>query len=233
MDPRFDRSALLVPAADGLAGRLLTALGCWVTAGCFLVTWQWPLLLADGRWIQFGVAVLIFEFLTIHATAMLTFGLQRTKRQLQPRARWWMVALYAMMALGMAAAFRSWSLLVAFAALLAGRAMAHSRPDSRAGLAALHRRIAVSLALFLLLTFTSVLVPFPPGGLDPALLSDLWPERGGGLWERAPQQALAVGFVYFLVLGWVEVRPPGANWYRAADSSAAAIARSDSGQIGS
>lgn len=194
------------------AGRGVAALGCWFAAACFLIAWWWPRLLDDGRWVKFGVAVLVFEFLTIHATAMLTFGLKR--KDAPPRNWIWLVAVYALMALAMAFAFRSWVLLLSFAALLAGRVRALFAPEDQATLVATHRRVAVSAVLFLLLTCVTVFVPMPAGGIDPGLLAQAWPGRGSGLWERQPQQALALGFVYFLVLGWVETRPPGARWNR-------------------
>lgn len=194
------------------AGRWMAALGCWFAAGCFLVAWWWPRLLDDGRWIKFGVAVLVFEFLTIHATAMLTFGLKN--KGTAPRNWMWLVALYALMALAMAFAFRSGVLLLSFAALLAGRVRALFVPEDHATRVSTNRRVAVSAVLFLLLTFATVFVPVPAGGVDAALLGQVWPDRGSGLWEQRPQQALALGFVYFLVLGWVEARPPGPRWNR-------------------
>ena len=199
-------------AAKATAGRWVAVLGCWFAAGCFLVAWWWPRALDDGRWVRFGVAVLVFEFLTIHATAILTFAVKRTDAS----GRRWigLVAMYALMALAMALVFRSWILLLSFAALLAGRVRALYRPEDQATLMATNRRVAVSALLFLLLTFATVLIPMPAGGIDSALLAQVWPQRGGGLWERQPQQALALGFVYFLLLGLIEARPPGQRWNR-------------------
>jgi len=198
--------------AAATAGRWAAVLGCWFAAACFLVAWWWPRLLDDGRWVRFGVAVLVFEFLTIHATAILTFAVKRTEGS----GRRWigLVVMYGLMALAMAFAFRSWVLLLSFAALLAGRVHALYRPEDRATLMATNRRVAVSALLFLLLTFATVLIPMPPGGIDASLLEQVWPQRGGGLWERQPQQALALGFVYFLLLGLIEARPPGPRWNR-------------------
>lgn len=194
------------------AGRWVAALGCWFAAACFLVAWWWPGLLDEGRWVRFGVAVLVFEFLTIHATAMLTFGFRR--KGAAPGNWLWLVALYGLMALAMAFAFRSWVLLLSFAVLLVARVRALFEPEDQATLAATNRRVAISAVLFLLLTLATVFVPLPAGGVDAALLAQVWPDRGGGLWERHPQQALALGFVYFLVLGWVETRRPGPHWNR-------------------
>jgi hypothetical protein len=207
-------------APAGKAGGWAAAFGCWFAAACFLMAWWWPRILDDGRWVKFGVGVLIFEFLTIHATAMLTFGLR--SKGLAPRSWVWLVALYAAIAAGAAAAFSSWVLLLSFAALLAGRVRALFRPDDPATLVATHRRVAVSAALFLVLTFATVFVPMPAGGVDAALLAQVWPERGSGLWEQRPQQALALGFLYFLLLGAVEARPPGARWRRLPEPTAGA-----------
>jgi hypothetical protein len=200
------------PSAADTVSRLFGALGCWLLAGCFLVAWWWPRALDGGRWIGFGVGVLIFEFLTIHATAFLTFGLR--KKGVPVPGMWWLLPMYALMAAGIALAFKSWLLFGSFAVLLVGRVRAFYEPEDRTALVAAHRRVAVSALLFLLLAFASILIPLPAGGLDSSLLHQVWPGRGSGLWEQRPQQALAMGFVYFLVLGWVEARAPGPKWYR-------------------
>lgn len=70
------------------------------------------------------------------------------------------------------------------------------------------RRVAASALLFLGLTFASIAVPVPAGGLTPGVLSQVWPDRQSGVWETHPERALAMGVVYFLVLGLMEARPP-------------------------
>jgi hypothetical protein len=206
-------NAAVPPAtAAETVSRLSGALGCWLLAGSFLVAWWWPRALDGGHWIGFGVGVLIFEFLTIHATAFLTFGLR--KKGVPLPGMWWLVSMYALMALCIAFAFKSWLLLASFAVLLGGRIRAFFLPEDRSALVAAHRRVAVSALLFLLLAFASVFIPLPAGGLDSSLLNQVWPDRGDGLWEQRPQQALAMGFVYFLLLGWVEARAPGPHWYK-------------------
>ena len=201
---------LAAPSAVESTGRWATAVGCWFAAGCFLVAWWWPRLLDEGRWVKFGVGVLLFEFLTIHATGIFA-GLRRKGRA--PRSAVWLVVMYALIALAMAAIMHSWVLLVSFGALLASRVRALFDPEDRMTTALVHRRMVVSALLFLALAFATVFVQMPPGGLDAALLDEVWRDRGGGLWEQRPQQALAMGFVYFLVLGWVESRPPARRWF--------------------
>lgn len=215
------RASNALPAASSVVeatSRWAAAAGCWFAAGCFLVAWWWPRLLDDGRWVKFGVAVLLFEVLTIHASGFLA-GLRRQGGA--PRSAVWLVAMYALMALAMAAALNSWILLVSFGVLLASRVRSLFHPEDRTTAAAGYRRMAVSALLFLALAFATVFVPLPMGGLDPALLNEVWPGRGGGLWEQRPQQALAMGFVYFLVLGGVESRPPGPRWFRGFEPDAA------------
>lgn len=210
----MQRASKGLPAASSLVegtSRWATAAGCWLAAGCFLVAWWWPRLLDEGRWVKFGIAVLLFEFLTIHATGVFA-GLRRKGRA--PRSATWLVVMYVLMALAMAAAMSSWVLLASFGVLLASRVRSLFRPEDRATAAASYRRMAVSSLLLLALAFATVFVPLPAGGLDAALLDQVWPGRGGGLWEQSPQQALAMGFVYFLVLGAVEARPPGPRWFK-------------------
>lgn len=171
---------------------------------------------------KFGVGVLLFEFLTIHAAGIFA-GLRRKGGA--PRSATWLVVMYVLMALAMAAAFDSWVLLVSFGALLASRVRSLFHPEDRMTAAAGYRRMAVSALLFLALAFASVFVPLPMGGLDAGLLNEAWPGRGGGLWEQRPQQALAMGFVYFLVLGCVESQPPGRRWFKGFETDVAGDSR--------
>ena len=214
---RAPDESLVASSLAGPAGRWATAAGCWFAAGCFLVAWWWPRLLDDGRWVKVGVGVLLFEFLTIHAT-----GLFAGLRQKGPsmRSAVTLVIMYVLIAGAMAWVMRSWALLLSFAALLAGRVRSVFHPEDTMTRAEGHRRMVVSALLFLALAFATVFVPMPAGGLDSALLDQVWADRGGGLWEQRPQQALAMGFAYFLLLGCVELQRPGPRWFKGFDRNA-------------
>ena len=70
------------------------------------------------------------------------------------------------------------------------------------------RRVAASAMLFLGLTFATLFIPLPRGGITEPLLNEVWPTRKSGAWEREPERALAMGAAYFALLGLVEMRPP-------------------------
>jgi hypothetical protein len=185
------------------------ALSCWLTAACFLVAWWWPRELDDGRWVKLGVGIMVAEFIVIHSTAMMTaVGRGGASRRLT----FGLLGFYALFAIGITAAFRSWIIAGVFALLLGSRGIAIFRPPSEREIATSMRRSVAGALLFIGLAFATVFVPFPRGGVDRALLGQVWPDRGSGVWERHPERALAMGLIYFAVLGWVERRPVTGRW---------------------
>ena len=198
----------LQPAGADWLNCLWAAGSCWVMAGSFITAWWWPGKIDDGRWVKLGVGVLLLEFILIHSGAFLNHvmaqraGWDRTKTLLG------LTVFYTIFALGIALVFKSWWLLGTFVLVMSARLRAVFAGMTALDRAVSQRRVAASALLFLGLTFASVAIRMPPGGLTPALLSEVWPDRKSGIWETHPQQALAVGAVYFLVLGLVEARPP-------------------------
>lgn len=199
---------VLQPTRGDWFNCLWTAGSCWLMAGMFVTAWWWPRELENGRWVKLGVGVMVLEFILIHSGAVLNHimtqqaGWDRTKTLLG------LTAFYSIFALGIAFGFKSWWLLGTFALVMSGRLWSVFAGMTEMDRAIGQRRIIASALLFLGLTFATIVIPMPPGGITPGLLREVWPDRGSGLWETHPQQALAMGVVYFLVLGWVEARPP-------------------------
>ena len=67
------------------------------------------------------------------------------------------------------------------------------------------QRIAAGITLYLLVVFATVLIPIPEWGVSSAIVNDVYPQRGGGLWEQEPERAIAGGAVYFLLIGLLEL----------------------------
>jgi hypothetical protein len=99
-----------------------------------------------------------------------------------------LIVLYALFGMAIAFAFRSWWLLGTFATVMAGRIWSVFAGQDEMGRAISQRRVAASAMMFLLLTFATVFVPVPKGGIDPGLLQEVWPRRGHGLWEASPER---------------------------------------------
>lgn len=198
----------LQPTAGDWFNCLWSAGSCWVMAGSFITAWWWPAKIDDGRWVKLGVGVLLLEFILIHSGAFLNHLMVQRAGWDRTKALIGLTLFYTLFALGIALGFKSWWLLGTFALVMSARLRAVFAGVTALDRAVAQRRVAASALLFLGLTFASIAIRMPPGGITPELLSEVWPDRKSGLWEMRPQQALAVGAVYFLALGFVELRPP-------------------------
>ena len=198
----------LQPAASDWFNCLWTAATCWFMAWMFVRAWWWPRELDDGRWVRLGVGVLLLEFILIHSGAFFNNLMTQKSGWARNKAVIGLTTLYLGYGLAIAFVFRSWWILGTFALVMSGRLWAVFTGEQEIDRAISQRRVAASAMLFLGLTFATVFVPVPRGGLTPELLNEVWPARKGGLWERSPERALAMGVVYFFLLGLVEARPP-------------------------
>ncbi len=196
-----------VPSLGDALARLWAAATCWTMAALFVVAWWWPRALDNGRWVKLGVGMMALEFVLVHSEAVL--GAVAVRKGSAGGA--WMprlALLYAVFGVAIALAFRSWEIVASFAAVMSGRFWSARAGRADADLAFGRRRAAASIALYVLLTFASVLVPVPRGGITPQLLDEVWRSRGSGVWERRPEAALAMGAAYFLILGVIEATAP-------------------------
>ena len=177
-------------------------------AAMFITAWWWPLELDHGRWVKLGVGVLVLEFILIHSGAFLNYfmtqkaGWERDKKMIG------MTAFYSLFGVSIALAMHSWWILGSFVLVMSGRLWSLFAGQNDMDRAVSVRRVAASALLYLLLTFATLFIPLPRGGLNEPLLDEVWPTRGNGAWEREPERALAMGAAYFLILGLVELRPP-------------------------
>lgn len=192
---------------DWLSG-FWTAGSCWFMGGLFITAWWWPRQLEDGAWVKLGVGILVLEFILIHAGAFLNHLMTRKAGWARTKSLLGLLALYTVFGLAIALAFRSWWLLGSFALVMTGRVWSLYAGEDAMGRAISQRRVVASALLFLLLTFATIFIPVPAGGIDRWLLQEVWPARGHGLWEQSPERALAMGAAYFFLLGLVELRPP-------------------------
>lgn len=189
-------------------GCLVSAATCWWMAGLFITAWWWPRRLDDGAWVKLGVGILVLEFILLHSGAFLNHLMTRKAGWGRTRTLIGLVALYSVFGVAIALAFRSWWLIATFGSIMVGRIWTVFAGDDAMGRAITQRRVVAGTMLYLLLTFATIFVPVPAGGITRPLLREVWPKRGHGLWEDAPERALAMGAAYFLLLGLVELRPP-------------------------
>jgi len=177
-------------------------------AGMFITAWWWPRVLDDGRWVKLGVGVMVLEFILIHSGAFLNFFMTQKAGWARDRKLIGLTAYYTLFGGAIALAFHSWWILGSFALVMSGRLWSVFAGQNEMDRAVSQRRVAASALLFLSLTFATLFMPMPRGGITDSLLSEVWPTRRSGAWERQPERALAMGATYFLLLGLVELRPP-------------------------
>ena len=181
---------------------------CWFMAGMFFTAWWWPRTLDDGRWVKLGVGVLVLEFILIHSGACLNSTLTQGSGWARDRRVILLSGFYLLFGVAIALAFQSWWIFGSFTLIMTGRLWSVFAGQTDMDRAISQRRVVASAMLYLGLTFATLFLPLPRGGLNDALLHEVWPTRGRGAWEQRPEIALAMGAAYFLGLGLVEVRPP-------------------------
>jgi hypothetical protein len=189
-------------------GQALGSLPNFALAGWFLFGWAAPRVIgAEAAGMLVGVMVL--EFIIIHASV----GLVAFPEQIAPRApdgAWWtsrtaltagLLLLYSLFAAGISAAFSSAWLFIGFWILFLNKfisdwlqpaAQAQERKQEHMA------RWGTSAALYLALAMGTIFIPVPRLGATSA-------SQGDGLWEQNPEQAVAMGAMYFAALGFCEL----------------------------
>ena len=190
-----------------LIGRLWAACSCWFVAAMFFLSWWWPMSVDHGRWVKLGVGILVIEFLVMHSSAFLISVSASKQGEVKRRSLLGLGALYAFFGLVIAVSFHSWEILASFVAVMSGRFWSAWVGGDDANTAMFRFRAAAATVLYIGLVFLTILLPVPQGGITPAVLREVWPNAGTGLWQRHPETALATGAMYFLLLGLIEARP--------------------------
>jgi hypothetical protein len=198
----------LQPALGDWFGCLWSAGSCWFMSGLFLTAWWWPRQLENGAWVKLGVGILVLEFILIHSGAFFNQLMTQKAGWARTRTLLGLVLLYGVFGFAIAFAFRSWWLLGSFASVMGARIWSLFAGEDEMTRALSQRRVVASAMLFLGLTFATILLPVPQGGINYKLLREVWPGHGRGIWENHPERALAMGTAYFFLLGLVELRPP-------------------------
>ena len=189
---------------------LLTAAPLFALAATLALTWYDPMSVDNGRWVKLGVGIMVLEFILVHSGGMMS-GFRKTRDRAQWQVMAALMGFYLLFAVVFSIAFESWYLMAVFTAVMLTRWMdIFTNPDHAPELA--RRRSGVSAMFYLLAVFASVMIDWPELGLTSSVLSEVYPARGGGEWQRDPERALAAGVLYFSLMGLREVlagiRPP-------------------------
>lgn len=184
------------------------ALPDFLVAGWFLFGWAAPHIIGVQA-AGLLVGVMALEFIIIHASVGLVAFPEQAMQQ-APDGAWWksravitagLLLLYSLFAAGISAAFSSVWLFLGFWFLFANKFLsdwlqpaAQAEDRKREHMA----RWGTSAALYLALAMGSIFLPVPRLGAISA-------SQGDGLWEHNPEQAVAMGAMYFAALGFCEL----------------------------
>lgn len=169
------------------------------------MVWIDPLSWDDGHWVPFAVGLLIIEFLALHSSVFITNMISNAESRNQ-KLKYGIsfFFFYSLMAGGIAAGVGSFSLVLILAGIMIGRTFAAFTQDP-ATLAHTNARSALGITLYIVLCGATVFIDIPEMGITNSVLADVYPNRGGGVWERHPERAIVAAAVYFAIMGLVEI----------------------------
>lgn len=193
-------------------GAFLAAAPCLYLSWVLLGVWADPMGREGGRWVRFGVGLMILEFVLLHSGAFMAHTLQ-SEHPLRKRAAFMagLFLFYGLMVWAFAETTDSPALMWIFGAVVAGR-VATAFTTRSDGLMAMQRRSGIGVMVYLLAVFGTVFLPLPEWGITRAVVAEVYPGRGGGLWEQQPHRAIAGAAFYFGLMGVLELtvlrKPP-------------------------
>lgn len=160
----------------------------------------------DGEWLRLGLGLMILELVLLHSGAFMASVMakqQSLSKRLQVLTG--LFVFYALMVLGFALSLDSQSLLWIFGGVCLGY-LATALTNAEAGGASMMARSANGVLLYILIVFGTVFLPVPEWGVSAPVLTEVYPDRSGGLWEREPERAIAGAALYFLLMDIAEIK---------------------------
>lgn len=190
------QSGVRDPIPRGLR-RIALAVPDVITAGLCAAAW-WAPQVVPSDLLRTTALMMVIEFLVIHGTLMIPLAAFFVRG---PRASTMALAMaaacYALFALGASLALDTWWPSLVFLWLLASRYVVPrwSASDGQA-LVDSGALWMVSMLLWMVLLFATVLLPLPSLGWDAAARQELR-LPGSGLWVQQPHRLLAFAATYF------------------------------------
>lgn len=185
-------------------GVLSSAIPYFALGWVLLDVWRHPLDWDSGRWIPFAVGLLVLEFILIHSGVFMTMLAARQNTAKRAMLFIALTGFYSLFVIGVSASIGSTELIWIFVSVLLGRAVGlFTQLDENPQ--RILKRSGISMFLYIIAAFASVLLPIPELGVTQDILNQVYASRGGGVWEREPQRAIAMASAYFFAMGGVEV----------------------------
>ncbi len=199
--------------------KFVHAVGCLASAVPYLIlvgvltrAWIDPMSVDEGIWVSLAVGLMALEFILLHSGVFM--GTVASKAESTARRAGLFVllaAFYAIFAVAFSLVTGTWEILKIFGFLMAGRFITVIVASGE-GKQQLIARSAAGIAIYIPVVFLTVFVPFPELGVNADVLREVYPDRGGGIWEQHPERAIAGAILYFGFMGLFELkqltRPP-------------------------
>lgn len=167
--------------------------------------WLDPMAWDNGGWVPYGVGLLLMEFLILHSNVFIThYTATHTRFSDKLKSFAGLLALYSLMGAGFALSTDSPTLLIMLVTIMISRFISALRADSVQD-GTFPRRAALGIVAYLLITAGTVFIPIPEMGVTASVLQEVYPNRGGGLWERLPHRPIVGAEVYFSLMGIAEL----------------------------
>ncbi len=192
------------PLTTWLGGLLSAGPLFWLVVTLVRV-WVDPLSVDGGSWVRMAVGLMLLEFIVLHSGGFMgALAVGDVPRPRKLLGFLGLVAMYGLFAWTFALTMHSWAILKIYGLLMAGRFFTVVAAG-KAGKATLLVRSGVGVTAYLGSVFLTLFVPLPQGGITSDVLAQVYPDRGGGAWERHPEIAIAAGVLYFTVMGVFEL----------------------------
>jgi len=181
-------------------------------APCFSMGWQllkvWrdPMSVENGRWVNLGIGVFVFEFILLHAGIMLgATTMDASSGIFASAGTFFLAGFYLLFAAVFAYAFKSRMLFMSFLWMVVGRFIAVMIGTSLEDRQLFMAHSIVAMGIYFPMVFASVFLPWPRLGITVAIAAQTRDPRASGLWVEQPHRAIGPATAYFFLLGAVEV----------------------------
>ena len=181
------------------------AIPCFSMGNRMLAVWRDPMSVEQGRWVQLGVGVFVLEFILLHAGIFLGVVSMGNSGIPTLAGIALLVVFYGLFAAAISFAFKSRMLFMSFVGLVVGRMVAVIIGVSSQDKALFLAHAVLAMAIYFVLTFASVFLPWPRLGITEAVANEMRMPNSSGLWVDQPHRAIGPATVYFFLLGLLEL----------------------------
>lgn len=193
--------------------RFIHAIGCLASAIPYFIlvvvltrAWINPMSVDEGVWVPLAVGLMALEFILLHSGVFMGTVAGQAQNMLRRVGLFALLAgFYAIFAVAFSLVTGTWEILKVFGFLMAGRLVTLIIASGEGGQQLIARSVA-GIAVYIPVVFLTVFVPFPELGVNAEVLGEVYPNRGGGLWERNPERAIVGAIIYFGLMGIFELK---------------------------